>query len=83
MGAAFVTTGDEASLVCRRRRTIMNSESRAFRQAQELAQALRDHARETQMPEYASMMLRAARELEGLALTASANNSGNSLLAFA
>jgi hypothetical protein len=82
MGAAFVTTGDEASLMCRRRRAIMNSESRAFK-ARKLAQALRNHARETQMPEYASMMLRAARELEGLAATASANNSGNSLLAFA
>lgn len=82
MGAAFVTTGDEASLVCRRRRAIMNSESRAFK-AQELAQALRGHARETQMQEYASMMLRAARELEGLSTTASANSPGNSLLAFA
>lgn len=61
----------------------MNSESRAFREAQELAQALRGHARETEMQEYAAMMLRAARELEGLAATASASSSGNSRLAFA
>lgn len=60
----------------------MNSESRAFREAQDLAQALRGHARETQMQEYASMMLRAARELEGLAVRAPASSPGNASLAF-
>ncbi|HEY8698183.1 MAG TPA: hypothetical protein VIM02_11220 [Rhizomicrobium sp.] len=61
----------------------MNSESRAPREAQELAQALRGHARETQMQEYASMMLRAARELEGLAVRAPASSPADSRLAFA
>lgn len=51
----------------------MSSNEKALLKAQELAQALRGHARETQMPEYTAMMLRAAVELEGLSGTARRN----------